>query len=118
MLIFGSAIEGEIVVGPFVCDNPTCGCDRSHQGLNSHGFTTTVRVRDVELSRDELVLACRSHLDFSQWATMLDSEELDDLASALIDDMLDIADESAVDTVFRMRYSRGEQVWEYDEIAP
>lgn len=74
-----SAIEGEIAVGPFVCDNLECGCDQVHQGLNSHGYTATVQVRDVELTRDELVLACRGHLDYSQWRNLMDDNELSEL---------------------------------------
>ena len=38
---FCCGIEGEIAVPPVICDSPSCGCDRSHSGPNSHKASTT-----------------------------------------------------------------------------
>jgi hypothetical protein len=45
-----SAMQGEIVVAPFVCQDSDCDCDRVHQGIVSHGYSTEAEVRDIDAS--------------------------------------------------------------------
>src|SRR4051812_12567824 len=62
---FTCAIEGELVWADFVCSadrddrdpDSGCGCSRTFIGLSSHGATTTAEVRDLPLSRDDVVEA-------------------------------------------------------------
>ena len=44
-----------------------CGCGRGFGGLNSHCATTTARVADTRLAREEYVEAIRSSLQQQGW---------------------------------------------------
>jgi hypothetical protein len=62
-------VEGELVYLGVVCSTDRrdpdggCGCGRAFAGLNSHRATTTAEVRDLPLSRDDVVEALRSSLE-------------------------------------------------------
>jgi hypothetical protein len=70
---FHHAVEGELVrIDPPCasdrCDpDGRCGCGRSFAGLNSARATTTARVADVPLSRDDVVEALGSSLAQQGW---------------------------------------------------
>lgn len=98
-----SAMHGEIVVAPFVCQDRGCDCDHVHQGIVSHGYSTEAEVRDAAAPPEFLVAACRSHLGFSQWAAAVeDLSELRMLAADLIEDISAVAERYPTDTVLRM----------------
>lgn len=60
---FCHAIEGELVLVEEPCATDRadpdggCGCGRSFAGLSSHRATTTVVIRDLELTRADVELA-------------------------------------------------------------
>lgn len=113
-----SAMHGEIVVAPFVCEDAGCDCDHVHQGIVSHGYSTQAEVREVDTSADGLILACRSHLDFSQWATIVDDPaELDILAADLIDAVAETANHRPIGTVLRMMFDHRASRWCYERVA-
>jgi hypothetical protein len=82
-------------------------------------YSTMAQVRDIDLSIDDLIMACRSHLDCSQWAVLADyPAELDVFASDFIADMADVAQEYPEGTVLRMRFNRHSACWKYTEVEP
>jgi hypothetical protein len=112
-----SAMQSEVVVAPFVCPDPDCVCDRVHQGLVSHGYSTAVIVSDVETSPAALVAACRIHLDASQWAAVVEHpSELDFLAADLIHAMSETAQDHPVGTVLRMTFERRGGRWRHEAV--
>src|ERR1700710_1226590 len=60
---FSATTEGELVWVGLVCAtdarNPDggCGCGRAFSGLSSHRATTTAMVRELPLSRDDVLTA-------------------------------------------------------------
>ncbi|MGH3266899.1 MAG: DUF7715 family protein, partial [Trebonia sp.] len=61
-------VEGEVAIAVLpMCHKPDCGCDRAHVGLNSRKASTTVMVRELDLTIDDLVSACLGYLE-STWA--------------------------------------------------
>lgn len=112
-----SAMQGEIVVAPFVCQVPGCGCDHLHQGIVSHGYSTEAEVRHVAASPEDLVVACRSHLGFSQWAAVVEHpSELEMLAADLIEDMSVVAERYPPETVLRVTFDHQLSQWRYTAI--
>jgi hypothetical protein len=63
------AIEGELVWLGLVCARDRrdpdggCGCGRGFSGLNSHRATTTAMVRDLSMSREDVLDALVGYLD-------------------------------------------------------
>ncbi|WP_151478877.1 DUF7715 family protein [Streptomyces albicerus] len=103
---FTFCIEGELViVAPLVCEedeeNPDggCGCGRSFGGLNSGKATTTAVVSDLDFTRDDAALAVRSALEQSNFVSLMDPEEVEDL----IVDTLELAADLGVGTVVEQR---------------
>ncbi|GGG00654.1 hypothetical protein GCM10007304_13230 [Rhodococcoides trifolii] len=87
---FDWCVEGELVwVGFPVCErdanNPFggCGCGRSFSGANSRKATTTARVSDLDMTRDDYVEALRASLDAGGYNPLA--------ASDLADHMLELA---------------------------
>ena len=72
---FDYCVEGELVTVGLVCATDRrdpdggCGCGRAFAGLNSHRATTTAKVKEVELSKDDYVEALRSSLAQQGWPT-------------------------------------------------
>jgi hypothetical protein len=66
---FTWTVEGEMVWVGLVCrtdqEDPDggCGCGRSFEGLSSHRATTTAMVRDLALSRDDVVTALAGYYE-------------------------------------------------------
>ncbi len=66
---FSYTIEGELVWLGLVCASDRrdpdggCGCGRAFSGLNSHLATTTARVRDLRMTRDDLIDALGSYYE-------------------------------------------------------
>jgi hypothetical protein len=50
-----SAMHGETIVAPFVCQDRGCDCDHVHQGIVSHGYSTEA----ADLIEDMRVVAER-----------------------------------------------------------
>jgi hypothetical protein len=119
---FSAATEGEIVVAQMICDNPDCGCDRSFGGLNSHSATSTVMVREVDLTVDELVEAAIGYLESAGWTkVIIDNPEPDDgpnpvrsFARDLIQDSIDFAADFDVGRVLRMLFDREDETWSFE----
>ncbi|RJQ72258.1 hypothetical protein D5S17_26245 [Pseudonocardiaceae bacterium YIM PH 21723] len=70
---FGGCAEGELAWIPAMCedgeldpDRP-CACGRVFTGLASWAATTTVRVAEVSLTRDEYVAAIRGAFEEHGW---------------------------------------------------
>jgi hypothetical protein len=104
---FDWCIEGEIVWVARVCDTDgtdpdgPCGCGRAFPGLNSHRATTTARVSDLPLSREEVIKAVAAYYEAAGHAA-IPSAELE----FEVDEVLDIASTWDVGTIVERR------VWE------
>lgn len=62
-------VEGELVHLPVVeCESPACGCGRGFAGFASLRATSTARVADLELTRDEFWHAMRDSLASAGWS--------------------------------------------------
>lgn len=113
-----SALPSEVVVAPFVCADRSCVCERVHQGVISHGFTTSMVVSDIDITAEALIAACRIHLDASQWTAVVeDSAELDIVAADLIDAMCETAQRHEVGTVLRVTHEHSRGLWTYDTVS-
>ena len=72
---FDYCVEGELVTVGLVCATDRrdpdggCGCGRAFAGLNSHRGTTTAKVKEVELSKNDYIEALRSSLAQQGWPT-------------------------------------------------
>ena len=81
-------VEGELVRVGEVCrkdrDDPDggCGCGRGFAGLSSHRATTTARVAELPMVREEYVEAIRSGMQAQGWTpcACCSVDEADDLA--------------------------------------
>ena len=108
-------IEGEIAVPipwPLVCDRLACGCDRSHTGLNSHRASTTLMIRHIDLSLDDLVIACIGTLETAGWLDVICTpHEVAAEARELITDSADTAAQRPAGTVLRMAFCREHEQW-------
>lgn len=103
---FTFCVEGELViVALMVCETDRqdpdggCGCGRSFGGLNSGKATTTALVSDLDFTRGDAALAIRSALEQSNFISLMDPEDLDDV----IADTLELADGFPVGTVVEQR---------------
>jgi hypothetical protein len=105
---FCGGIEGEIAIPTMlVCDNPNCGCDRAHTGLNTARSSTTIMVRDVELTFDDLVTAVAGFIE-TGWPDEPESSA-HDIAAA----NTEIAEHYPVGTVLRTTFDRDTDEWQY-----
>lgn len=119
-------IEGEIAVWGQVCGNRGCGCDRAYGGLNSHGSSSTVMVREVDLTVEELTEGAIGYLEAVGWAQGVrecpnfgDPEaEIRDWARELIVDSAMVADDFEIGTVLRMEFHHDCEVWCFNEVRP
>lgn len=103
-------VEGELVRIGLVCAtdrrNPDggCGCGRGFGGLNSHRATTTARVAEVPLSREEYAQAISSSLEQGGWGYHDSEDEADDLAALVAQWPVGTIVERRLDTI-RVRRS-------------
>ena len=80
-------VEGELVWIGLVCATDRrdpdggCGCGRGFGGMNSHRATTTARVAEVPLSRDEYAQAISASLEQQGWGSYACGDEADHLAA-------------------------------------
>ena len=104
---FDFAIEGELVWIGFTCARDRrdpdggCGCGRAFAGLNSHRATTTAMVRDLPLTRDDVLVALVAYEDAAGYACDHQSY-LTELARE-VDEMLGIVSEWQVGEVIERR---------------
>ena len=74
--------EGEIVKFGTECDGEDvdghCGCRRSMVGVECNKATTTMKVADVEITRDELVNALRDNYKKAGWYDLMDPAAAED----------------------------------------
>ena len=109
-------IEGELAVPSIIrpCSRRDCGCDRSHCGLNSHKASTTLMVREVDLSFEDIVAACAAHIENGGWPNV----DVNSLAEQLATFALDVASEHATGTVLRPAYDHASDEWCYATADP
>ena len=68
-------VEGELVHLPLAdCDCPDCACSRAFVGVASLRSTSTVRVADLDISRDDYWQVIRDSLSAAGWAVPGDPE--------------------------------------------
>lgn len=61
-------VEGELVHLPMAdCECPDCGCSRAFVGVASLQATSTARVADLDISRDEYWFVLRDSLAAAGW---------------------------------------------------
>jgi hypothetical protein len=79
---FDWTVEGELVWLGFVCDDDLndpdggCGCGRGFSGLSSMKATTTALVRDLPMSRGDVVEALAGYLELGGYDGVLAPSEL------------------------------------------
>jgi hypothetical protein len=106
----GTALPGTVCSTP----NPECGCERSHGGINSHKASTTLMVRDLDLTLDDLTAGCVGYLAAAGYAALArDADEVDSLAYSMILEAAGVAARHPVGTVLRMVFSRDSEQWHY-----
>ncbi len=106
-------VEGELVWITPPCatdgvdpDGP-CGCGRGFAGLSSHRATTTARVRDLQLSRNDMITAVAAYYESAGYAPIPAAE-----LEYEVDEMLDIAAAWKVGTIIERR------IWTLQNRAP
>ena len=110
---FCFGIEGEIAApGQVTCSRHDCGCDRSHVGLNSRKAATTLMVREIDLSFDDIVTACVGYLESSPRAGVL-TVPVEDIAYEMATDSTETAAMHAVGTVLRPSFDHNRDEWHY-----
>lgn len=112
---------GEICIPwSFVCTNPSkaavCGCDRTHMGISSHAATTAVQVSETDWSFDDLVAVCRNHFTESNWTEVYGPDDLDELATHMVAQSVEVANDHETGTVLRPRFDHERELWFYDEV--
>ncbi len=107
---FCFGVEGEIAVPMSPCARADCGCDRAHIGLNSRAGSTTVMVRDVPLTLQEMVTACAGYFETAWGVT---PHVAADRAAATIGEAIDAASYHRVGTVLRPWYDQSADEWRY-----
>ena len=87
---FDWTIEGELVWIGWVCakdqrdpDHGGCGCGRAFAGMSSHRATTTARVSDLALTRDDVITAYAGYLESAGYGVFVEAE-----LAAEVDEML------------------------------
>jgi hypothetical protein len=99
--------EGELVWIATVCaadrSDPDggCGCGRSFSGLSSHRATTTAQVRDLALSRVDVMRALAGYYESAGYGVFAPSE-----LEQEVDDMLRVVSAWDAGTVFERRLDR------------
>lgn len=120
MRILTAPTTGEIAIPHgLVCTNPDkaarCGCNRTHLGLSSRISTTTVLVAETDWQFDQLVAVCRDHIIESNGIDVFGAEAIDDIATSLIAQSIDVASDHDLNTILRPRYDHTRELWFYDE---
>jgi hypothetical protein len=98
------AVEGELVWVGSVCATDQrdpdggCGCGRGFMGLSSHRATTTAEVRDLPLTRDDVVAALAGYYESAGYGRVPRGEVEDD-----VDDMLQALENVPAGTIFERR---------------
>lgn len=110
---FTYCIEGELVTPDvFTCDRDRqegpdggCGCGRAFGGLNSHMFTTTAIVADIDgITMDDLTAAVSSYREHTGWAQLDDHEnETEAWAASMATVIAGLAETHPAGTVLERR---------------
>ncbi|BBZ38572.1 hypothetical protein MCNS_16350 [Mycobacterium conspicuum] len=104
---FAWGVEGELAV-------PATLCTRSHTGLNSHRGSTTLMVRDLDLSFDDLVSAYAGYLE-QAWAAS--ARRAKRLARNVISNLLAVAANYQPGTVLRPTHDDNTGFWRYRPVV-
>jgi hypothetical protein len=101
-------IEGEIAI-------PGTGIPgNAHGGINSHKASTTLMVRDLDLTIDDLVNGCVGYLEAAGYAALVSNNaDVESWAYALIAEAAAVAVRHPVGVVLRMAYDRDSEKWHY-----
>lgn len=112
---FCFGIEGELALPSLVCDSKRCGCDRAFGGLNSHQASTTLMVRDLDLTYDDVIMAYIAYLEAAGWAARLRGYGGDDdvlrYAQDMVAEMLAFASDYPDQQVVRVKFDRKTDDW-------
>lgn len=93
-VIFGTECDGEAIDGP-------CGCRRSMSGMQTHKGTTTLMVRDLDITKTEMLNRAEEYIK-NAWGDLAD----EDTVKAMRDEMkglLELATKFKVNTVLEKR---------------
>lgn len=96
--------EDELVIFPLECDRDRgradggCGCARSFAGLTSRCSTTTAKVADLDMSRDQYIDAILASMTGAGWTTYTRAD-----AEADAEELLGMFSDWTVDTVVEKR---------------
>jgi hypothetical protein len=91
LLIFGFECDGEEIDG-------NCGCRRSMCGVNTRAATTTMKVIDKDISKEDFVAGIRKSLKDGGW-----SIEIQDLAGEKADELLSLAAQCSAGDILEKR---------------
>lgn len=114
---FCHGIEGELAVAFYIgCRNPDCGCDRALIGLNSSKGSTTVMVREVDITLPDALIACRAYIERAGWDELLcgnNPHRVTELVDHLMADSAQVASRYPVGTVLRASCNHDTGQWAY-----
>jgi len=111
------AIEGEPVLPPTtICGSPAgadhCGCNRSFAGMSSHKATTTLMVRELDLTEADLVAAALGSANAAGWTDDIDGDAEDqEYARGMVAHFANIAACYPPGTVLRPWYDHDTEEW-------
>jgi hypothetical protein len=114
---FCHGIEGEPAMPPgIICGSPeaadACGCDRSFVGMSSLKASTTLMVRELDLTADDLVMAALGAINAGGWTDSLDGDGDDrDDARGIVAHFTNIAACYPPGTVLRPWYDHDIGEW-------
>jgi len=103
---FSFTDEGEFVKFGFQCDGESvdggCGCMRSVCGFDTQKATTTFKVEDEEITKEDYINKFLKSEKEAGWFKEKDKEEFTDMA----EELLSIADQFKTGTILEKRGSK------------
>lgn len=104
---FCHANEGEIVNFHLECDGETvdgeCGCRRSMSGIETHKATTTIKVAEIDITREKFFEKIKQGLQKGGWLALMKENEANKFVKQDADELLKMADHFDVNSVIEKR---------------
>ena len=93
---FGMECDGEAVDG-------ACGCRRSMVGVESNKATTTLKVAEIDITKEGMADALRANYQNAGWYQLMGAEGAEESIKKEVDELIDIAAGFPVGSVVEKR---------------